>query len=142
LSPPAEGGCLCGAIRYRVDGSPLAQGRCHCRSCRLACGAPSVAWIVLQRLDFTFTQGAPVQYRSSPSVVRTFCRRCGTPLTYQHDDSPNSVDVTTATLDDPALFPPRRDVWVEDKLPWEPLDPKLPHFTRGSSGPRSDAGQS
>ena len=38
-----EGGCLCGAIRYRVSGEPLARSLCHCRSCRLGAGAPSVA---------------------------------------------------------------------------------------------------
>jgi hypothetical protein len=39
-----QGGCLCNSIGYRLTGVPLAQSLCHCRSCRLASGAPSVAW--------------------------------------------------------------------------------------------------
>ena len=42
-----EGGCLCRAVRYRVNGVPIVTSLCHCRTCRLAAGAPSVAWVVL-----------------------------------------------------------------------------------------------
>jgi hypothetical protein len=128
-----QGGCLCGAIRYRIAGLPVAQGRCHCRSCRLAAGAPSVAWIVMRRGDFTFVAGEPVRFRSSSSVVRTFCGKCGTPLTYQNDDSPETIDVTTATLDLPEAFPPIREVWLEHKLAWEPVNENLQHFRRSST---------
>ena len=46
----AEGGCLCGAIRYRVRGAPLSTTLCHCRSCRLACGGPTLAWAIFRML--------------------------------------------------------------------------------------------
>jgi hypothetical protein len=128
-----QGGCLCASIRYRIAGAPLAQARCHCRSCRLAAGAPSVAWIVVRREDFVFTAGTPVRFHSSPAVVRTFCGTCGTPLTYQHEASPDTIDVTTATLDAPEKFPPTREVWLSHRLAWEPLDEELRHFQRGSA---------
>jgi hypothetical protein len=132
-SAKGEGGCLCGSIRYRIAGMPTAQALCHCRSCRLAAGAPSVAWIVVRREHFAITKGAPAQFRSSPSVVRTFCGQCGTALTYQHDYSPNTIDITTATLEAPEDFPPTREIWLEHRLAWEPLDDNLQHFQRGSS---------
>ena len=132
-SAKAEGGCLCGSIRYRIAGPPIAQSLCHCRSCRLAAGAPSVAWIVVRREHFAFTTGAPAHFCSSPPVIRTFCGQCGTPLTYRHEDSPNTIDVTTATLDAPEDFPPTREVWLEHRLAWAPLDENLQHFQRGSS---------
>jgi hypothetical protein len=132
-SAKPQGGCLCGSIRYRIAATPIARALCHCRSCRLAAGAPSVAWIVVKRDDFAFTVGDPVRFRSSPSVVRTFCGKCGTPLTYQHDDSPSTIDVTTATLDAPEDFPPTREIWLEHRLAWEPLDENLEHFQRGGS---------
>jgi hypothetical protein len=129
-----QGGCLCKSIRYRLAGPPLAQSLCHCRSCRLAAGAPSVAWIVVKRRDFDFIAGVPARFRSSPSVVRTFCGKCGTSLTYEHDESPDTIDVTTATLDAPETFPPTREIWLEHRLAWVPLDEHLPHFQRSSSG--------
>jgi hypothetical protein len=134
-----QGGCLCHSIRYRIAGLPIAQSLCHCRSCRLAAGAPSVAWIVVKRRDFMFVVGEPTRFRSSPSVVRTFCGKCGTPLTYQNDDSPGTIDVTTATLDLPEAFPPTREIWLEHRLAWEPVNENLQHFRRDSTAGSSDA---
>jgi Uncharacterized conserved protein len=135
----AEGGCLCKAIRYRIRGAPLVRSYCHCRSCRLAAGAPSVAWIVIGRSNFSFVLGNPQRYRSSPAVVRTFCGQCGTPLTYQHDESPATIDVTTATLDAPEAFPPTREVWLENRIAWQPLNDGLQHFLRGSAEGSTEA---
>jgi hypothetical protein len=129
-----EGGCLCGAVRYRVSGEPIATSTCHCRTCRRAGGAPSVAWVVFRSANFAFIAGRPVSFRSSSPVVRTFCGKCGTPLTYQHDESQQTIDVTTASLDSPEQFPPMREIWLEHKLPWTPVNAALPHFLRGSTG--------
>ena len=138
-SDELRGSCLCRSIRYRITGTPIAQSSCHCRSCRLAAGAPSVAWITVKRDDFALIAGDAARFRSSPSVVRTFCAKCGTPLTYQHDHDPRTIDVTTATLDQPDAFPPTREIWLEDKLAWEPLNEQLPHFRRSSSQGSGDA---
>lgn len=129
-----EGGCLCGSIRYRVTGQPVALTLCHCRSCRLACGAPSVAWTILRTEDFTYLSEKPIGFRSSPSVVRTFCGACGTSLTYQRESWPDTIDVMTATLDTPDEFPPAKEIWVEQKLAWEPLNENIPHFPGSSVG--------
>ena len=135
MTYPVEGGCLCRAVRYRLKGDPLAQGLCHCRSCRLATGAAGVAWVIVRASDFEYVAGQPREFRSSPGVRRTFCGNCGTSLTYQHEDSPGSIDVTTATLDMPDRFPPMREVWLEHRLTWEVLDARLTHYDRGSSEP-------
>lgn len=129
---PTEGGCLCRSVRYRITGQPLAQALCHCKSCRLAAGAPAVAWIVVNRSDFAFVAGDPIRFRSSPEVIRTFCGTCGTPLTYQHDDGPDTIDVTTATLDLPDAFPPAKEIWVEHKIAWMPVNARLPQYPRSS----------
>jgi hypothetical protein len=123
-----EGGCLCGLIRYRATGPARARTLCHCRSCRLASGAPSVAWSVFDITDFTFTAQPPARFNSSPPVTRTFCPRCGTPLTYQHESRPDAIDATTATLDHPEEFAPTMEIWVAQKLAWETLNDELPHF--------------
>ncbi|SRR5260221_7554567 len=132
-SGDVQGGCLCGSIRYRITGVPLAQSLCYCRSCRLAAGAPSVAYVVVRRTDFEFIEGDPARFHSSPPVVRTFCGKCGTSLTYQHAEDGDTIDVTTATLDRPEAFPPTREVWLEHKIAWEPSNAELPHFRRSSS---------
>jgi hypothetical protein len=61
-----------------------------------------------------------------------FCARCGSPLTYRHDSSLDTVDVTTATLDFPDRFAPTREIWLEHKLAWEQLNENLAHYPRSS----------
>ncbi|CAN5638169.1 GFA family protein [soil metagenome] len=124
---------MCGNIRYEVVGEPEAASICHCASCRKSAGAHSVAWVVFPRGSFRVISGIPALYRSSDHVSRTFCRECGTTLTYQHDEDSDSIDVSAASLDDPDEFSPTRHVWLEDKLAWETVNDGLSHFERGSS---------
>jgi hypothetical protein len=131
----AEGGCLCGAVRYRVTGSPVSSSVCHCRSCRLAAGSPAVAWIAYREDHVRFLQGHPASRHSSPKVVRTFCPRCGTPLTYRHTDEPDVLELTTATLDHPELYPPTLEIWVEHRIAWEAIEPKRVQHLHGSGEP-------
>jgi hypothetical protein len=130
---PIEGGCLCGEVRYRVSGQSLSRSLCHCRTCRLASGAPSVAWVVFRSSDFEFIAGQPNSFNSSPGVVRTFCGRCGTPLTYQQTSKTDTIDVTTVTLDVAGEFAPTREVWTEHKVAWERLNDALQHYPRSSA---------
>jgi hypothetical protein len=132
-----EGGCFCGAIRYRVSGTPLALSLCHCESCRRAVGASAVAWVVLRSSDLEFRSGTPTHYQSSPGVLRGFCSRCGTSLTYQREGEPESIDVTTASLDHPNAFAPEREIWTAEKIEWDRINESLRQYP-GSS--RSSAG--
>ena len=130
----SEGGCLCGAVRYRISGAPVSSVICHCRSCRLASGAPTVAWLTVQRPQLEFLFGTPRAFKSSPGVVRQFCATCGSALTYENAASPSTIDLTTATLDDPNRFPPTEEVWVAHKVPWQVSDAALAQHPASSSG--------
>ena len=90
-------------------------------------------------LRLAFVTGQPMAFRSSPPVVRTFCGKCGTPLTFQHDETPTTIDVTTASLDFPERFAPTKEIWLEHKVAWEPVNEALPHFPRSSVEPRRPA---
>ena len=133
MSTDALGGCLCGDIRYRIVGPPLVTSYCHCRSCRLATGAPAAAWVILRREDLVFDQGTPVVFRSSPDVERTFCGRCGTSLTYHRSDREDSIDIHTATLDEPDAFPPVREIWLEEKVAWMVTNDGFTPYPRSSA---------
>jgi hypothetical protein len=127
----SEGGCLCGTIRFRLQGSPVHSVICHCTSCRKASGAPSVAWLTVERSQLEFLSGEPRMHRSSPGVIRQFCSMCGSALTYENARSAATIDITTVTLDEPNRFPPDREVWTEDRIPWEPVDRSLRQCSRG-----------
>ena len=123
MSVPIEGGCLCGAIRYRIDASVLETGICHCRTCRRAAGAQSVAWLTVPAIGFALVSGKPAAFVSSAEVERGHCRDCGTSLTYR--SGPDTIDVTIASLDNPEEVRPTREIWLEHRLSWEPIDPVL-----------------
>ncbi|MGA2399004.1 MAG: GFA family protein [Steroidobacteraceae bacterium] len=129
-----EGGCLCGAVRYRLGEAPSSSVNCHCRSCRRASGAPVVAWITVRRPQFTILSGVPAVFHSSPGVTRRFCSHCGTGLTYESERHPHTIDVTSASLDDPEAYPPTADVLLEDKLSWQATSPHTEKFAGFSSG--------
>lgn len=135
MTPQAEGGCLCGAVRYRVEGEATAQALCHCISCRRAAGGLSVAWAVFPEAAVVFTIGAPTPFESSPGVHRGFCARCGTSLTWARDDKPGQVDLTTASFDDPERFAPTKEIWVEGRPSWVTRHPDLPQYLRSSAPP-------
>jgi hypothetical protein len=115
------GGCYCGKIRYTITAEPRAQANCHCENCRRAAGAQAVAWITVNRSDFRFERGKPHRYKTDTGAFRTFCQLCGTSLTYEIDERPKDIDITTASLDHPEDFPPTKDVFPEEKLSWVPL---------------------
>jgi hypothetical protein len=129
---PSEGGCLCGAIRYRVSGNPVTTTLCHCRSCRRASGGTNVAWAVFDHADFEWLSGYPRAYSSSPGLEWLFCRDCGSLVAYRRSSRPDHMDVTTGTLDDPNLFPPAVEIWMEHKIDWEEPHPRRPKRGRSS----------
>ena len=123
-----EGGCFCGAIRYRARGVPSNTMVCHCQTCRRVAGSPVVAWVTFARDQFAFTAGNPAEFASSAPVRRTFCSACGTPLTYSVADSPATIDITTCSLDNPDAFPPTHHSWLSHDLAWVRFGDNLPTF--------------
>ena len=118
-----QGGCLCSAIRFRISGEPLFSSICHCSTCRRASAAPTVAWLTFNRGQVEILSGNPRSYRSSQGVVRQFCGSCGSQLFYESVERPADIDITTASLDNPQLFPPTLEVWLEHRVPWQATDP-------------------
>lgn len=134
--PEHEGGCLCGSIRFRVTGAGTSRCYCHCRSCRLASGAPFVAWATFPAAGFRVTSGELAQHRSSPGVLRGFCASCGTAVTYRHEARPGELDVALASLDGAGALAPEYHIWVSHKLAWvDPADglPRYPEWRKGGS---------
>ncbi len=121
-----RGGCFCGQVCYEARGTPFHATLCHCADCRRAAGAPAVAWFTVLQSNFRVTAGEPAVFRSSPRAVRRFCPTCGTQLTFEADATPDEVDITTASLDDPAAAPPRDHSYAASRVSWDRLDESLP----------------
>jgi uncharacterized protein (DUF924 family) len=123
-----EGGCLCGSVRYRLEGEPISAGTCHCRTCRKAASAPHLPFAEVAVDQFLVTRGKPAEFRSSAAVIRSFCGQCGSPLTYRTGEKPDRIDVMTCSLDQSETMPPAFHVWASHKLPWECIGDRLPAY--------------
>ena len=123
-----EGGCFCGSIRYRISGPVSHETNCHCSICRRTSGAPFVAWLTVAPRDFSWTTTAPSEFQSSDHGRRTFCPRCGTPLTFRSSALPDEVDLTICSLDDPERVPPRDHTRTSARLSWVETDGSRPAY--------------
>src|SRR3954462_10996652 len=112
------GGCLCGAVRYRLASQPFDAGYCHCRMCQRTAGAPVMVFASVPLPDFVLVRGEPRRRRSSDFGERWFCGDCGSPLVMRVDHQPDTLDVTIASLDDPAAVPPGFHIWTGSRMPW------------------------
>lgn len=125
-----EGGCRCGAIRYRADGAPRHYALCLCTECRRSAGAPMVGWALFAQEEVTIT-GTPVDYNSSGDAHRQFCGTCGTGLFYYSESVfPGMVDIQGATFDDPDALTPQACIQMADAPTWFTKMPDLPRFDR------------
>ncbi|MGE4323220.1 MAG: GFA family protein [Sphingobium sp.] len=129
------GRCQCGAIRYEVSGEPAYSALCHCGDCRRSAGAPMVGWALFPE-GRVRVSGTPVRYRSSQDATRHFCGTCGTGLFYTNPAVfPGSIDIQTATLDDPGAWPPQAHVQMAEATSWMRGVQELPAFDRYPAEP-------
>ncbi|HYD46520.1 MAG TPA: GFA family protein [Phenylobacterium sp.] len=114
----STGRCLCGAIRFEVEGPAKWTGYCHCHSCRKHTGAPVSAFAGFEREAVRWLEGEPRKYASSPGVLRGFCGTCGSVMTYEGDRWPTEVHFHIGAFDDPEAFPPAGHSNAEERLSW------------------------
>mgnify|MGYP006152177287 CR=1 FL=1 len=126
MSENHQGGCLCGGLRYEFTAPLQDIAHCHCSTCRRSSGGIVTTWITVPASSFQWLAGTPAQYDSSASCVRYFCANCGAQLALVTRLSPQSIDLTIATLDHPEHAPAERHIWTDSRLPWLHLDEHLP----------------
>ena len=127
-----EGGCLCGALRYRFVGPVHSPHFCSCRMCQRVTGAPTVAWgnVARDRFAWIGTGGEPVWYRSSERTLRGHCATCGGGAVCL-DDGADMVCISLASLDDPESALPTRHIYADGAATWLKLDGDLKETFNG-----------
>jgi hypothetical protein len=123
---PLTGGCLCGAVKYRISAAPLDAGYCHCRLCQKSSGAPTLAWLTVPIHGFAYTHGNPTRFHSSPHSQREFCGLCGTQLAFRRSRLARTVDITLASLHSPDRVQPEYHIWTQSQRPWLEISDSLP----------------
>ena len=122
MAEPFEGGCLCGAVRYRVTPTVRFQAyACHCTDCQTRTGSAFGLQLSVLTADFHIEgpvlRGEHVQ--PSGAIAGIFaCEKCLTRLHTDNDRRPGIVNLRAGTLDDSRGIVPASHLWVSSKLPW------------------------
>lgn len=129
-----RGHCMCGAIAYAFTGKPLWVAHCHCESCRRATSAAFATYVGVDLGQFTYLEGEPTYYESSPGAKRYFCAKCGSSLAFVSDKWPGEIHLYAGSLANPAAIEPRGHVQTAEQLPWAEVHDDLPRFERFGKG--------
>ena len=123
-----RGSCLCGGVRYEVRGPVSRVTHCHCAMCRKAHGAAFGTYGRVERSDFVLLSGADdiASYQSSPGVIRTFCKRCGSSLQFISEKRAGTFSLALGTLDDDPGVETSFHIFVGSKAPWFQITDDLP----------------
>ena len=131
MSIPRDGGCSCGAVRYRLTSEPLFTHCCHCLNCQRQTGSAFVINILIEADRFETVQGKPQPVEvprddgTSQEIFR--CGRCQTAL-YSWYGRPVVAFVRAGTLDEPGSVSPDVHIFTRSKLPWVALPEGVPAF--------------
>ncbi|TGG95455.1 GFA family protein [Natronospirillum operosum] len=123
---PIEGGCDCGAVRYRMLTEPLVVHCCHCRWCQRETGA-SFGLNAMIESDRVVNLGAEPELVQTPSnsglgqrIAR--CSICKVAVWSHYAGSGHLTKfVRVGTLDDPDALPPDVHIFTASKQPWVTL---------------------
>jgi hypothetical protein len=119
-----EGGCACGAIRYRLSNTPMIVHACHCRDCQRLSGSAFAINLWIER-EFVEVSGAepvafPVPPGSSGKPHDVFhCGACGTALWNKYHAAPgDTVLLRAGTLDQSEAIKPDVHIFTRSQVPW------------------------
>jgi hypothetical protein len=133
---PLEGGCVCGALRYRVNGLPLAVFICHCTNCKQRTGSAFSLSMISLRKDFEKVSGETL-WCDNPGGSGAMHRQhvCPKCLTRTHTEMmayPDIINVRPGTLDRPEAVTPIAQCWVSLARPWA-IAPDIRRFDENPS---------
>ena len=126
-----DGGCMCGGIRYRVDGRHDYAGICHCDDCRKSSGTGHCSHMAVAEEGFSVT--GQVRFYDAPAdsgniVSRGFCPTCGSAVYSKNSGMAGLVFLRASSLDDPEVFQPQIVVYGKRAPSWDPVAAGLPVF--------------
>jgi hypothetical protein len=130
------GGCLCGAVRYRIKSDPLATAVCHCTHCQKQSGAMFSTNLVVPESQYEQTGETKVYADAGDSgqaVLRCFCAACGSPILSKAGIMPGMVLVKAGTLDDFSGLTPAIEVYADHAATWVAPVAGARRFAQGST---------
>jgi hypothetical protein len=123
------GGCLCGSVKYFVEGEPIDVASCHCINCRKMTGAAFATFVVFKPEQFKWVRGELGTYAATPDLVRGFCRDCGSPVSsWRESEKDKWIIAWAGTLDQAENLKPHHHIYAKDELPWLHMEDGLKRY--------------
>ena len=140
MSEIHEGGCACGAVRYRVHGQPAVGMVCHCRFCqrRLGTAFATIAYFEASAVEMLQGLLTTCEHRSDESgrwIRMEFCPKCGTTIGWAAEARPGFRGIAAGTLDDPDWFKIERHIWTRSSRPWVAIPSNVTTYPMAFTGP-------
>ena len=131
MNVPREGGCACGAVRYRLTSDPLVTHCCHCLNCQRQTGSAFVINLLIETDRVELLAGTPQAVaapRDDGSTQQIFrCPTCQVAV-FSEYGHPGIRFVRGGTLDQPSSVVPDVHIFTRSKLPWVRLPDSAPAF--------------
>lgn len=119
-----RGGCLCGAVKYEVEGEPVRVAQCHCDDCRRATGSAFATNIFVEEKNLKILYGSTSSYQhiadSGNTMTKEFCPICGSQLFGYGSGSPGIKNVKIGSIDKIGNIKPQVEVFTSKSLPYTP----------------------
>ena len=131
MAQTLTGGCLCGAVRYKVSADLIFSGKCYCEDCRKtsSSGHGSVYAVPEQAVTMT---GKLTEYTknggSGQAITRRFCPVCGSRISATAVVMPGVMMITASTLDDPEKYVSQMSIFTSRAPSWDRPPSDTPSF--------------
>lgn len=128
-----EGGCTCGATRFRITGEPMYVNNCHCRQCQQQTGGTSVVNAFIEADKFELHSGQLTRHKlkggsGGPHVISR-CAKCGVAIHSEYARFGSlGIGIRAGTLDEPDSVEPTAVVFAAERMPWVALPEGIPQF--------------
>ncbi len=127
-----EGGCSCGAVRYRLKSAPMFVHCCHCLDCQRQTGSAFALNALIESDRLEILSGAPEPVAMPTDSGRPHdiyrCPECGVAVWSDYGRRGVMLFVRVGTLDEPSALPPDVHIYTRSKLPWVMLPEGVPAF--------------
>ena len=123
------GGCLCGRVRYQIQGAFLRAGHCHCSRCRRHSGAAVLTQGRVRRSDFRLVSGGDsvkIYRPGKGAAVKAFCSNCGSSLFGGDWPDGDEVSIRLGSVDGDPGIRPQYHTFVGSKAVWDEITDRLP----------------
>src|ERR671934_1105722 len=131
MAASLEGGCACGAVRYRLKSEPLFTHCCHCLNCQRQTGSAFAINVLIERDRVDLLAGTPqpveVPREGSGSQTIFRCPKCQIAV-FSEYTRPEVLFIRAGTLDDPSAVTPDVHIFTRSKLHWVTLPDSVPAF--------------